>query len=173
MYILETERLRLRRMTLSDRENVYSVLLNKEIMSAMHLPASLEFADEWLGRMIARYKSDGPANWYAERKEDGAFIGIIGLVTSEINGALVAELGYLIHPDVQRQGYAYEGAMACINYAFSHLHADYVTASVAEDNLPSIRLTEKLGLFPIQEQLYKKGKEETRYIIYAVSNPEL
>lgn len=170
MYILETQRLRLRRLTEDDREAVYSVLLNENIMSAMHLPASTEFADDWLRRQIERYDSDGPANWYAERREDGVFVGVIGLILAEISGAKCAELGYLIHPGFQRQGYAYEGAKACMEYAFDVLDADYVTAAVAADNMPSILLTEKLGLFPIQEQLYRNGGQETLYIIYGLNH---
>lgn len=172
MYIIETERLRLRRLTLNDRKAVYSVLLNKEIMDAMHLPASEEFADDWLRRQIERYETHGPANWYAERKEDGAFVGIMGLILTEAGGAKCAELGYLVHPSFQRRSYAYEGAKACMEYAFSTLDADYVTAAVAADNLPSMMLTEKLGLFPIQEQIYKNGDQETLYIIYALNRPE-
>lgn len=172
MYIIETDRLRLRRLTLPDREAVLSVLLNEGVMSAMHLPCSEEFADEWLQRQIDRYETHGSANWYAERREDGAFIGIIGLIQTEINGVACAELGYLIHPDFQRQGYAYEGAKACMEYAFTALHADYITASVAADNMASVRLAEKLGLFPIQEQTYRKGDQETVYIIYALNRSE-
>lgn len=171
MYLIETERLRLRRLTAEDRGAVHSVLLNEKIMNPMHLPVSEAFADDWLRRMMERYETHGPANWYAERREDGAFVGIMGVVLSEINGAKCAELGYLVHPDFQRQGYAYEGAKACMEYAFTALHADYVTAAVAADNLPSICLTEKLGLCPIQEQLYKNGDQETLYIIYGLNRP--
>ena len=171
MYIIETARPRLRRFTPADRPDVLSVLTDEKIMSAMHLPASEEFADQWLKRMMDRYQSHGPANWYAERRQDGAFIGVIGLIESEINGVHCAELGYLVHPDYQRQGYAYEGAKACIDYAFRTLGADYVTASVAADNLPSIRLTEKLGLFPIEEQTYRRDGAETTYILYGLNNP--
>lgn len=172
MLILETERLRLRRLTEDDREAVHSVLLNEEIMQPMHLPACTEFADDWLARQIQRYETHGPANWYAERKADGAFIGIMGLILSEIHGAKCAELGYLVHPDFQRHGYAYEGAQACMEYAFAALNADYVTAAVAADNLPSIHLAENLGLFPIQEEVFRTGDQETLYIIYGLNRPE-
>lgn len=172
MYIIETERLRLRRLTKDDREAVYSVLLDPAVMNPMHLPITEDFADDWLQRQIDRYETHGPANWYAERRDDGAFIGIIGVFLSEIHGAQCAELGYLIHPAFQRQGYALEGAKACMTYAFDTLHADYVTAAVAADNLPSISLTEKLGLFPIQEQLYSKDGQESLYIIYGLNRPD-
>ena len=138
----------------------------------MHLPATSEFADDWLARQMERYEIHGPANWYAERKEDGAFIGVMGVILSEIHGAKCAELGYLVHPDFQRQGYAYEGANACMEYAFTALNADYVTAAVAADNLPSIHLAEKLGLFPIQEEVFRNGDQETLYIIYGLNRPE-
>ena len=172
MYIIETERLRLRRLTKEDRETVHPFLLTEDIMRPMHLPASIEFADDWLDRQIQRYETHGPANWLAERKSDGAFIGIMGVMLAEIHGAKCAELGYLVHPSFQRQGYALEGAKACMDYAFTALSADYVTAAVAADNAPSISLSEKLGLFPIQEQLYQDGNQETLYIIYGLNRPD-
>lgn len=172
MYIIETKRLRLRRLTESDRADVYSVLLNRDVMAAMHLPCSEDFAGGWLQRMISRYETHGPANWYAERKSDGAFVGLIGLMLAEENGVRIAELGYLVHPGFQRQGYAFEGAKACMDYAFHTLHADYVTAAVAADNLPSVCLAEKLGLFPVEEQVYRQADTETRYIIYGLNRPE-
>ena len=171
MYILETDRLRLRRLTLQDRADIHSVLLDARIMTAMHLPCSEEFADQWLARQIALYETHGTANWYAERKADGAFIGIMGLMTHEMNGASVAELGYLIHPDYQRQGYASEGAKGCMEYAFHVLNADYVTASIAADNTPSMSLAEKLGLFPVEEHIYRRNGENVRYILYGVNRP--
>jgi len=58
-----------------------------------------------------------------------------------------------------------------MEYAFSALDADYVTAAVAADNMPSILLSEKLGLYPIQEQLYRNGDQETLYIIYGLNRP--
>lgn len=171
MYILETDRLRLRRLTLQDRADIHSVLLDAHTMTVMHLPCSEKFADQWLNRQIAQYKSHMPANWYVERKADGAFLGIMGLNLTEADGVRCAELGYLIHPDYQRQGYASEGAKACMEYAFQVLNADYVTASIAADNTPSLSLAEKLGLFPFQEHIYRRNGEDVRYILYGVNRP--
>ena len=95
MYLIETGRLRLRPLTENDREAVYSVLLRKEIMEPMHLPATIQFADGWLHRQMELYEARGSANWYLERREDGAFIGLMGVVPSKIHGVECAELGYL------------------------------------------------------------------------------
>ncbi len=171
MYVIETERLRLRRLTQADREAVLSVLTDCRIMEPMRLPVTDEFADDWLGRTIRRYESHGPANWYAERRGDGAFIGLIGLVTVETDAGLIAELGYLVRPALQRQGYALEGTRACMAYAFEQLHADYVTARIVSGNESSARLAEKLGMQPVQELLYAHGDETVAYILYAAKNP--
>lgn len=171
MYITETKRLRLRRLTRGDREAVLSVLTDKRIMVPMRLPSSEEFADEWLDRTLLLYETHGPANWFAERREDGRFVGIMGAVVNETDGASVAELGYLVHPDLQRQGYALEGARACMEYAFDELHADFVTARIVSDNTPSLCLAEKLGMVPVQELLYAQDGETVSYILYAAENP--
>jgi len=171
MYIFETDRLLFRRLTHDDRETVASALKDERVMTPMHLPVSEEFIDEWLERMLCLYETSGAANWYVERREDGLFVGIMGVVVSETDSATIAELGYFVQPSLQRQGYALEGVRACMDYAFSQLYADYVTALIPEDNLPSVRLAERLELQPVQQLLYAHGDETVTYILYAARNP--
>jgi RimJ/RimL family protein N-acetyltransferase len=56
------------------------------------------------------------------------------------------ELGWVIHPDYQRQGYATEAARALLEYAFTTLHAHRVIATCQPENSASSRVMEKLGM---------------------------
>ena len=171
MYILETDRLRMRRFTPEDRQSIASVLMDEEIMRAMHLPPNDDFVDSWLQRMLARYESHGPANWYVERKEDGAFVGIMGVMADQANGMVIAEVGWVVHRSHQRQGYALEGAGGCIKYAFETLGADFVTARIAADNMPSRSLAERFGMTSIEQQTYLRNGVPVDYLIYALAKP--
>ena len=78
------------------------------------------------------------------RKTDAASVGICGLFRRA--GLDDTDIGYSVLPHFCNNGYAYEAARAVIEYARTTLGLGRLTALVAPDNTPSIRLTEKLGL---------------------------
>ena len=169
MHIIDTERLRLRPLTLTDREDVFSVLLNHEVMDAMCLPATEEFATQWLSDMIEWEQEYGCAHRHVSRKEDGAFVGIIGLMPYSMEDSLCAELGYLIHPDFRRMGYALEGTRACLAYGFDVLGADFISAKIVAENEPSVRLAEKLGMYLLPDVFYIDRETQVMHLFYALS----
>ncbi len=58
----------------------------------------------------------------------------------------VLEVGYTIAPPFQRRGYATEAVAALVDYAFDTLGADVVRAYASAENVPSIRVAEKVGM---------------------------
>lgn len=56
------------------------------------------------------------------------------------------ELGWVIHPSYQRQGYASEAAYAVMVHAFTTLQAHRVIATCQPENTASYRIMEKLGM---------------------------
>ena len=52
----------------------------------------------------------------------------------------------MLHPDEQGKGYAYEAVHAYFDYLFRHKGARRIYAYTEDDNLPSQRLCEKLGM---------------------------
>lgn len=169
MHILETERLYLRPLTSDDRADVATVLLNPEVMRSMDLPATEEFMDKWLDDMIQWRNEYGFAHCHVSRKEDGQFIGIMGLLPNPVDDALCAELGYLIHPDFRRQGYALEGTRACLEYGFRTLGADFISAKIVSGNEPSMHLAEKLGMYLLPDVFYIDRETHVMHLFYALS----
>ncbi len=53
---------------------------------------------------------------------------------------------WMLHPDHQGKGYAYEAACAYYDYLFSEKGARRIYAYTEDDNLPSQHLCEKLGM---------------------------
>lgn len=173
MYIIETERLRLRAFTEDDRDAVASILLDRETTRLMRLSITEEFVDQWLERAISRMENDGCSHLYAERKEDGRFVGVIGAAAALVGETQYAELGYMLHRDFHHQGYAFEGASACIEWLFDCFGADCIVAHIADGNLPSIRLAERLGMQPIKTFTRMNGDVEVLYHQYALPHPDL
>ena len=79
-----------------------------------------------------------------ERNEDNEAIGMVDLFDfSPMN--LRAEVGILIAPEYQRQGYAKEAVNALISYAFDYVKLRQLYAYVSEQNQASTALFESCG----------------------------
>ena len=79
----------------------------------------------------------------------GAAIGSIGLTVqprAARHGALLAELGYTLHPELWGHGYATEAARALVDFGFSQLHLVRITATCRPENVASAGVLGKLGM---------------------------
>lgn len=77
------------------------------------------------------------------RKDDGMLVGDMGILAG--TEGFQAELGFTVSPDFQGKGYGTEAVEAILAHLFENrgLHRAY--GSVDPNNLPSIRLMERLG----------------------------
>jgi RimJ/RimL family protein N-acetyltransferase len=81
----------------------------------------------------------------AERRSDGRVIGDVVLFLRSVEHR-AGELGYVFHPDVAGQGYAFEASSAVLGLAFEQLGLHRVVARLDGRNVPSARLAARLGL---------------------------
>ena len=83
-----------------------------------------------------------------ERDTD-RLVGDVGISPADGEPGIV-KVGYTISPSVQGRGYATEAVGALVDYAFGTLGADVIRAYASADNLPSIRVAEKVGMTLIE-----------------------
>ena len=75
----------------------------------------------------------------------GRLVGDVGL--SRVDGEpSVMKIGYTMSPSVQGSGYATEAVGALVEYVFDTLGAGVVRAYASVENVPSIRVAEKVGM---------------------------
>lgn len=102
-----------------------------------------------------------PGGWVqfsVEERHGGRLVGDVGI--SPVDGESgVLKLGYTISPAAQGRGYATEAIGALVAYAFGTLGADIVRAYASADNLPSIRVAEKVGMRLIERFEHREGDE--------------
>ncbi|PCK32912.1 GNAT family N-acetyltransferase [Pseudoalteromonas piscicida] len=79
-----------------------------------------------------------------EEKATGAAIGIHGFL-SMWTPFQQAELGFMVDPQYQGKGYAFEASQAIINFALKTCEYHKLIATVTQGNLPSHHLLRKLG----------------------------
>lgn len=83
---------------------------------------------------------------------DGVVIGTVSLDVVDGMGQpgmpprTEAQLGYIFDPAYGGQGYATEAVTAMVAHAFDRLGVRRITAGCFADNLPSVRILEKVGM---------------------------
>ena len=144
--ILETKRLFLREMTMSDLDALFAVLGDKEIMQ--HYPYSFdeERVRSWIERNMKRYTDDGFGLWAVCLKDTGEMIGDCGLTLQNIDGQMLPEIGYHIRKDQQRKGYAKEAAMAVRDWAFGNTEYPALYSYCKYTNVGSFKTAESIGM---------------------------
>lgn len=144
--IVETERLFLREMDLSDLDALYEILADHEIMN--HYPYSFDEkrVRGWIERNMYRYQENGFGLWAVCLKETGEMIGDCGLTLQNIDGEMLPEIGYHIRRDMQRKGYAKEAAKAVRDWAFRATDYPALYSYCKYTNEPSIRTAESIGM---------------------------
>ncbi len=122
-FLIETERLRLRNWRDADAEPFARLNADPRVMEFFASPVGRAESDALIARERARIAERGYGLYAAEAKEDGAFIGFIGLadVTFPAAFAPAVEIGWRLSRDSWGSGYATEGARAVIDDAFTRL----------------------------------------------------
>lgn len=144
--ILDTERLVLREMTPDDLPALRAILQDDEVMYAYEGAFSEEEVQNWLNRILTRYREHGFGLWAVILKETGGMIGQCGLTLQDCGGRQVLEVGYLFQKAYWHRGYAAEAAVACKNHAFDKLGADEVYSIIRDTNAASQRVAVRNGM---------------------------
>ena len=117
---LETQRLLLREFTPDDFNTLYEILSDSETMRHYPAPFDREKVRYWIEWNLENYAVFGFGLWAVVLKETGQMIGDCGITMQNIHGKIKPEIGYHIHKDHQRRGYASEAATACRDYIFQN-----------------------------------------------------
>lgn len=134
----ETDRCLIRELSLSDLPALYE-LYDKPGMTDFVEPlydyeTELEYQKAYIENMYGFYEY---GMWLVFSKETGKLIGRAGLEHDE--------LGYMIAPKFQNQGYATEVCRFIIDYARENTDFEELYCRIDERNEASVRLAKKLG----------------------------
>lgn len=143
-YILQDQRVRMRRYAITDAEAVRSVFADPyaaRFYPAMNQP---EAVDRWIAWNLKNYEDHGFGLWALELIEGGVFIGDAGITYQTVEGVRILEIGWHIHPSFRSMGYATEAGMACLRYGFDALKAALLSSIVDPANLASIKVASRV-----------------------------
>ncbi len=141
---LETDRLILRAMRIEDFESWASFMADPEVVR--YLTGSPQArSDAWRGIAITlgHWVLRGYGMWAVERKEDGAFMGRVGMFNPE--GWPGLEVGWTLGRPYWGKGYATEAAAASMRFAFLTQPTDRLISTIHPDNKASQAVAARLG----------------------------
>jgi RimJ/RimL family protein N-acetyltransferase len=157
----QTERLNLRRSLPEDAETISAYRSIPDVRRYQGWERTdPQGVREQIEEMAERAPGE-PGGWVqfsVEERESGRLVGDVGLSPAEGETG-VMKVGYTISPDAQGRGYATEAVHALVEYAFDALGADVVRAYASEENEPSIRVAQKVGMRLVQRLEHRYGDE--------------
>lgn len=145
MDTIETERLTLRQFKDTDTSALYEIMRKPGVMYAWGHGFTFEETQKWLARQQTRYQHNGLGYMAVILKDNGALIGQAGLLDNVIEGQPVTEIGYIFDDAVWGNGYATEAAKALVQAAFNKLGIDKLYCTMRPENMPSVKVAERLG----------------------------
>ncbi|MGD9649917.1 MAG: GNAT family N-acetyltransferase [Dongiaceae bacterium] len=142
---LQTERLSLRILRLSDAPLIYHTMNQRNVaesLAEVPYPYPLGAAEEFIKYTHEALSRQDRVDLAIERREDRKFLGVIGFRKAAKHDSNV---GYWIIPEYWGQGYASEALQRITQYAFEIAKMKKLEGSALADNLPSRRVLEKAG----------------------------
>lgn len=143
--VLFTERLILRRPEAQDFEPW--VAFNGDPVAMTHLGGPVERSVAWrqLCAMSGAWDIAGFAMFSVIERATGKWVGRLGPWQPE--GWPGTEVGWGVASEFAGKGYAYEGAVAAMDYAVDVLGWTKVIHTIAPDNVRSWKLAQRLGSY--------------------------
>lgn len=144
---IETARLDLRRLTLSDAEMMFrNWTSDADVTRFLRWGAhkTIDDTKSMIQQWVDSYQHDSTYYWGMYLK-NGEMIGSIGInITSEYD--YKGELGYKIGSRWWNQGYSSEAAKAVVDYMFQNTDIERISAFSSVKNPASSKVMEKIGM---------------------------
>ena len=160
--MLETQRLRLRKIEYSDIDDVYNYASRGEVTEYLLWSAheSKAFTKAYLREVQKQYRRQNFFDWGITLKEENRIIGTCGFSAFNIIHN-TGEIGYVLNPNYWGQGIATEAARMVITFGFEVLNLNRIEAKIMIENITSRRVLEKCGMKSEgikREGVYAKGR---------------
>lgn len=160
--VLETERLILRPMKMSDAEDIFAYSKDPEVARHVLWDAHRSISDSrfYLKYMKHQYKTGQPSSYGIVLKETGRLVGTIGFMWYNADNR-ATEVGYSLARWLWNQGLMTEALHAVLDMAFEHLHVHRIEAMHDAANPASGRVMIKCGMHhegTLRHRVFNKGR---------------
>lgn len=150
--ILETQRLILRKMELSDAPFFFELNSDPDVVKYTGDGGfkNLKESEEIIKYVHSQYEKNGYGRLVVIEKESGELLGWCGLKYHNDEG--IVDLGYRFMKKHWGKGYASESSKACLDYGFNVLQLDRIIGRAMKENTASINVLKKMGMTFYKEE---------------------
>ncbi|GAA4269147.1 GNAT family N-acetyltransferase [Hyunsoonleella aestuarii] len=165
-FYIETERLILRELRLSDLDGMFELDSNPEVHAYLGKKPvkTLEESVKILESVISQYQERGIGRFAAIEKPSGEFIGWSGIKFNTGDMETLGDkrdfydIGYRFIPRYWGKGYATESSKAVLDFGFKDLDIKTICGAAEIDNIASNKVLQKIGLkymeqFPYENEM--------------------
>lgn len=144
--ILETKRLKLIEITHQHVDSLYEILSLEEVLRYYGTDRFILQAEatRLIDLFHKNFHDKRGIRWGIKLKENQRIIGTVGLNGLQLKNKR-AEIGYELHPDYWRRGYAFEAIKEVLQFSFDRLDLFRIGAVVYPENEASVNLLYKIG----------------------------
>jgi ribosomal-protein-alanine N-acetyltransferase len=162
---IQTKRLTLRRLMVSDAFDMYEYSKNSEVTRYLTWDAHPDaaYTREYLQYLGTHYNVGDFFDWGVVLSSEDKMIGTCGFTRFDYNNNC-GEVGYVINPAYRGREIAKEALEAVMEFGFETLKLHRIEAKFMEGNLASLRVMEKVGMTfegYHKESMFIKGEYRT------------
>lgn len=178
MIAVQTSRLVLRQWCSEDRP--LFAAMNADLKVMEYFPNVLSF--EQSNQLVDRFSRDIDANgwgfWAAERLDSAEFIGFIGInyTPDGLPFSPCVDIGWRLASEHWGNGFATEGAIGAMSYAFNEAGLEELVSMTPITNLASERVMQKLGMTKHQENFLhpkvNQGDPLQEHVLYSLNRQQ-
>jgi ribosomal-protein-alanine N-acetyltransferase len=174
-YIINTERLGMRRWMDSDLKSFAEMNRDPEVMKYFpRLLSELETV-EMVQRIKLHFERNQFGLFAVENKSTREFIGYTGFLIPAFESFFTpcVEIGWRFKKEQRGQGFATEAANACLKYGFEKLKFDQIVSFTSTGNKRSEELMKRIGMRYITDfdhPQIEKNSLLCRHVLYRIEN---
>lgn len=146
--IINSERLILRQATIADKEEIYFLKSNDNVLKYLdnQKHENVDFTEKFIINILKGIKNNVWIHWAINLKTNNKFIGTICIWNiSEDKSS--AEIGFELMPSYQGIGLMHEALSEVVKYGFQNLKVNNIIAYTHKDNIKSINLLKRNGFW--------------------------
>lgn len=147
LVLIETPRLLIKAPSFEDFDAIRELNANPEVMRYIEICRPVTKVRELLQKAIHHFEEHGFSFGTVFEKASNKIIGQAGILYLAFDDTQPEiEIGYRLHPDYWKKGYATELARALIQWGFKHLSTNKLIAVIQPENQGSRRVLERAGM---------------------------
>jgi len=176
-YLFKTTRLAFRTWSNNDLTAFAKLCADPEVMRYFPSALSKDETQNYIDRLIAHQEEHGHCYYAVELLETKEFIGFIGLAYQSYESYFTpcVDIGWRLKKEAWGNGYATEGAKACLKYAFENLGIKEIYSTTTHNNEPSEKVMQKLGMQKLENFVHPKMAADhplQPIVVYKITSAE-